>query len=137
MTNLHKEYDYCWTIFSRRFPELPKPKMYVRKMRQKWGVCVQAAESHITLNRCLQTAEVEFARHVIFHEMCHLLHPNHKREFYDLLKQFDTSQMRENEQVNQRVERLKQRAEAIRKAVNNEQLKINNEGQKVEKVEMV
>ena len=69
--------------------------------------------------------------------MCHLLHPNHRREFYDLLKQFDTSQMRENEQVNRRVERLKQRAEAIRKAVNNEQLKINNEGQKVEKVEMV
>ena len=117
MTNLHQEYDYCWTIFSRRFPELPKPKMYVRKMRQKWGVCVQAAESHITLNRCLQKSEVEFVRHVIFHEMCHLLHPNHKREFYDLLKQFDSLQIRENEKINQRVERLKQRAEAIRKSM--------------------
>jgi predicted metal-dependent hydrolase len=117
MTDLRKEYDYCWEIFSRQFPELEKPKMYVRKMRQKWGVCVQAAESHITLNRCLQKSEVEFVRHVIFHEMSHLLQPNHKREFYDLLKQFDTLQIRENEKINHRVERLKQRAEAIRKSI--------------------
>ena len=117
MTDLHKEYDYCWEIFSRRFPELAKPKLYVRKMRQKWGVCVQSVQTHITLNRCLQTAEVEFVRHVIFHEMCHLLHPNHKREFYDLLKQFDAMQISENELVNKRVERLRQRAEAIRKTI--------------------
>lgn len=117
MTDLHKEYDYCWEIFSRRFPELAKPKLYVRKMRKKWGLCVQGVQTHITLNRCLQTAEVEFVRHVIFHEMCHLLQPNHKREFYDLLKQFDTLQIRENEKINQRVERLKQRAEAIRKSI--------------------
>lgn len=117
MTDLHKEYDYCWEIFSRQFPELAKPKLYVRKMRQKWGLCVQGVQTHITLNRCLQTAETEFVRHVIFHEMCHLLHPNHKREFYDLLKQFDTLQMRENEKINQRTERLRQRAEAIQKSI--------------------
>ncbi len=117
MTDLQKEYDYCWKIFSRRFPELAKPKLYVRKMRQKWGVCVQGVQTHITLNRCLQTAEVEFVRHVIFHEMCHLLHPNHKREFYDLLKQFDAMQISENELVIKRVERLRQRAEAIRKTI--------------------
>lgn len=127
MTDLQKEYDYCWEIFSRRFPELAKPKLYVRKMRQKWGLCVQGVQTHITLNRCLQTAEVEFVRHVIFHEMCHLLHPNHKREFYDLLKQFDAMQISENEKINQRAERLRQRAEAIRKTIDNEQLKINNE----------
>ena len=117
MTDLHREYDYCWEIFSRQFPELAKPKLCVRKMRQKWGVCVQSVQTHITLNRCLQTAEVEFVRHVIFHEMCHLLHPNHKREFYDLLKQFDTLQMRENEKINQKAERLRQRAEAIQKSI--------------------
>ena len=117
MTDLQKEYDYCWKIFSRRFPELAKPKLYVRKMRQKWGVCVQGVQTHITLNRCLQTAEVEFVRHVLFHEMCHLLHPNHKREFYDLLKQFDAMQISENELVIKRVERLRQRAEAIRKTI--------------------
>ena len=57
-----------------------------------------------------------------------------KREFYDLLKQFDTLQIRENEKINHRVERLKQRAEAIRGSINNEQLKINNEGKCVEKL---
>lgn len=118
MTDLHKEYDYCWEIFSRQFPELAKPKLYVRKMRQKWGLCVQGVQTHITLNRSLtKTTDVEFVHHVIFHEMSHLLQPNHKREFYDLLKQFDTLQIRENEKINQRAERLRQRAEAIQKSI--------------------
>ena len=118
MIDLHKEYDYCWAIFSRQFPELAKPKMYVRKLKQALGLCCYSNPPHITLNRSLsQTTNVEFVRHVIFHEMSHLLQPNHKREFYDLLKQFDTLQIRENEKINQRVERLKQRAEAIRKSI--------------------
>ncbi len=126
MTDLHKEYDYCWEIFSRQFPELEKPKMYVRKLKRALGWCCYTNPPHITLNRSLtKTTNVEFVRHVIFHEMSHLLQPNHKREFYDLLKQFDTLQIRENEKINHRVERLKQRAEAIRKSIEmkNEELK--------------
>ena len=112
MTDLQAEYDYCWSVFNRRFPDLARPALYIRKTRKTWGRCCWA-EPYISLNRKLIDADVKFVRHVIFHEMCHLLHHNHSRNFYDLLKQFDEMQIQENESINKRVERLKARAQEI------------------------
>ena len=46
--------------------------------------------------------DVYFVRHVIYHEMSHLIHMNHSRAFYDVLKQFDPLLKKENEKLHKR-----------------------------------
>ena len=61
----------------------------------------------------LQDAKTDFVQHVIFHEMCHLIYPNHKREFYDLLKKFDPMQKKEDSKRQKRLNELVQLKEKI------------------------
>lgn len=45
--------------------------------------------------------------------MCHLIYPNHKREFYDLLKKFDPMQKKEDSKRQKRLNELVQLKEEI------------------------
>lgn len=55
----------------------------VRKMSKRWGYCT--ADGHISLNPRLICAPRCCIEYVITHEMCHLVHRNHNKEFYALL----------------------------------------------------
>lgn len=61
----------------------------------------------------LQDTKTDFVQHVIFHEMCHLIYPNHKREFYDLLKKFDPMQMKEDSKRQKRLDELERLIDEI------------------------
>lgn len=112
MLSLETEFDHCWTLFSVRFPELSKPTMKVTKMTACWGKCYYT-QNKITLASRLESCPQEFAHHVIFHECCHLIHPNHSRAFYDLLQQFDPMERAHGEQKQQRLARLQALVEGI------------------------
>lgn len=64
-----------------------KPCLKLRNMKTRWGSCIPK-KSTITLNKKL----IEMPRHcieyVVTHELCHLIHPNHSRAFYDMLTMF-------------------------------------------------
>lgn len=55
-----------------------------RMMKSTWGVCRPAAKT-ITFNKRLVHQPVEFIEYVVLHEMCHLLVPNHSKDFYALV----------------------------------------------------
>ena len=55
----------------------------VRKLKRKWGSCT--SKGVITLNSDLIKLEDSLQEYVIIHELCHLYHPNHGKEFYNLL----------------------------------------------------
>ena len=55
----------------------------IRTMRRRWGSCT--SKGKITLNSELIKLEDIFADYVLLHELCHLHHPNHGKEFYRLL----------------------------------------------------
>ena len=55
-----------------------------RVMKSTWGVCRPAAGT-ITFSKRLVHQPVEFIEYVVLHEMCHLLIPNHGRDFYGLV----------------------------------------------------
>ena len=61
-----------------------EPKsIYVQKMESRWGSCTPKGK--IILNTELIKAPKPCIEYVITHEMCHLLHKNHTKAFYELL----------------------------------------------------
>lgn len=63
------------------FPDIKK--ITVRRMKARWGSCSSDAE--IKYNIHLIKLSPKIIDSVILHELCHLIHHNHSRDFYHLL----------------------------------------------------
>lgn len=61
---------------------IEKPKILVRTMLKRWGSCTNTGK--ITLNTELVKSSKGSIEYVIIHELCHLIHLNHNKEFYHL-----------------------------------------------------
>lgn len=81
--------SYYEGILSRYFPIIEKyqnekPRLYVRKMKTLWG-SYSVKLNKITINYTLFRAVPPCVEYVIFHELVHVLYPNHSKHFYDFL----------------------------------------------------
>ncbi len=79
-------------IFRKRFGEvLLKYKAYdfnpagfaVKILKRRWGSC--SSKGKITISSELVKLDDIYLEYVILHELCHLRHHNHGKEFYELL----------------------------------------------------
>lgn len=67
----------------------PKPEdfepsgLVIRQLQQRWGS--MTAGRKLILNRSLIRASVDAIDYVITHELCHIPHPHHGAEFFQLL----------------------------------------------------
>ena len=72
-----------------RFPYakfvLSPAQIRVRDMKSRWGSC-HVQQGVITINARLCFATEEMISYVVCHELCHFFYPNHKKEFYQLLR---------------------------------------------------
>ena len=76
--------EYAKTIIEQFAAYGVQPKsLSVRKMEKRWGYCT--TEGDIFLNPRLICAPRCCIEYVITHELCHLVHRNHTKEFYALL----------------------------------------------------
>lgn len=66
-----KEYDF------------KMPKMEIRRMAKRWGSCNTIDK--IIINPEIIKASSKCIEYVLIHEMCHLIIPNHNKEFYNTL----------------------------------------------------
>ncbi|MDD3241889.1 MAG: SprT family zinc-dependent metalloprotease [Bacilli bacterium] len=73
--------DYYYSSFSL---PLPKVSLRIRKMKSRWGVC-NTKTKIITLNLELIKRDITFLDYVINHELSHLIHPNHSKDFWNLV----------------------------------------------------
>lgn len=69
----------------------------IRQMKTRWGSC-NPCRSYINLNIELIKKPKICIEYVIFHELVHLIYPNHSREFYDYLSLYmsDWEKRKEN-----------------------------------------
>jgi predicted metal-dependent hydrolase len=63
---------------------IKKPLFSVRKMKRSWGSCSKS-KNKIILNSKLAGKSMKYIEFIVMHELCHLIHPNHSKNFYGLL----------------------------------------------------
>jgi predicted metal-dependent hydrolase len=74
-----------WLNIDQQIPELK-----IRILKRRWGSCMHKRKENrfiITLNSRLIHKNKECIDYVIVHELCHLEHFNHSRQFYNLMEQ--------------------------------------------------
>lgn len=65
-----------------KYNVLPK-SFSIRKMKTRWGSC--SRKGSISLNLHLIKLPEQCIKEVILHELCHLVHFNHSKDFYALM----------------------------------------------------
>lgn len=64
---------------------VPMPALRIREMKSCWGSCLYW-KGTITLNSWLIQKSRRCIEYVVLHELCHFVHPNHSKQFYELLE---------------------------------------------------
>ncbi len=62
--------------------QISMPELQIRQMSTRWGSCT--SQGKVILNPELIKAPKGCIDYVIIHELCHLVHHNHTKSFYDL-----------------------------------------------------
>ncbi len=65
--------------------DIPWPRLNIRKMTRKWGYCNKRDEL-VTLNRELIKYSLDEIDYVIVHELCHFIHFDHSKAFWESVK---------------------------------------------------
>lgn len=63
------------------------PKLTIKKAKSRWGCCY-IKENRIMLNISLIHTPLSLIEYVVFHELVHFVHPNHSKEFHNLLSMY-------------------------------------------------
>ena len=74
-------------LIRKYYPYINKPinKVRIKKMNSRWGSC-NYSKGYINLNVYLIKYDIKFIEYVILHELTHLIHPNHSKDFYNFIE---------------------------------------------------
>lgn len=70
--------DYIYNLYVEK---IPYPKLRIRKMKTRWGVC-NRSNNIVTLNSELIKYGYEQIDYVIVHELSHFIHFDHSKNFW-------------------------------------------------------
>lgn len=76
--------DIVYNKFEER---IPYPKLKIRTMKTRWGVCNKRDES-ITINANLIRETIDKLDYVIVHELSHFIHFNHSKYFWNCVEKY-------------------------------------------------
>lgn len=75
-------------IYNQIEEDIPYPALKIRNMKTRWGVCNVKTKT-ITLNLELIKMSEKYLDYVIIHELCHLKHPNHSKDFWNMVSKHE------------------------------------------------
>jgi len=80
---------YFDQAISKYHPYVNRPihAVRIKKMKTRWGSC-NHSKGYINLNVELIKKPLEALEYVVFHELVHLIHPNHSKAFYYYIEQY-------------------------------------------------
>jgi len=61
------------------------PPFRLRNIRRRWGSC--SHKNHLNFNLRLIMAPIDLVEYVVVHELCHIRHKNHSREFWGTVRE--------------------------------------------------
>ena len=76
--------DEAYEVFEEK---IPYPKLKVRLMKTRWGVC-NKKDNSVTLNLELIKKDPSYLNYVIVHELSHFVHFNHGAKFWALVEKY-------------------------------------------------
>lgn len=79
-----KRLKYNYSLFEEN---IPLPKLKIRNMKTRWGVC-NRKNLTITLNSNLIKESLEKIDYVIIHELSHLVHFDHSKNFWNTVSKY-------------------------------------------------
>lgn len=74
-------------IYNKFEEKIPYPKLKIRNMKTRWGVC-NRRDNSVTLNSELMKYDINKLDYVIVHELSHLVHFNHSKMFWNLVSKY-------------------------------------------------
>ena len=74
------------TIYNTFTEDIPYPKLVIRTMKTRWGVCNKKLNK-VTLNYNLIYMDRKYLDYVIVHELSHFIHFDHSKEFWKLVSE--------------------------------------------------
>jgi predicted metal-dependent hydrolase len=79
-----RKFEESITESLKRFSnyKLERPQLIIRRMPRRWGSCTP--NNKVLLNPEIIKAPSKCIDYVVIHELCHLIHHNHGKAFYDL-----------------------------------------------------
>ncbi len=88
------EYLHNKVVFYSMLMQLEYTQLKFRKMRRRWGSC--SSQGIITLNKELLKVDARLVDYVVVHELAHLKHMNHSKQFHALVESYlpNASQLR-------------------------------------------
>ena len=76
--------DYNYERFTK---SIPYPRLRIRKMTSRWGVC-NIRNHNVTLNYMLSKYDICCLDYVIVHELSHFIHHDHSKDFWHLVEKY-------------------------------------------------
>src|SRR6056297_313195 len=78
-----KHINKWWPLFEKK--GFIRPRLRIKKMKTRWRSL--SKKGNLSLNVELIKAPAECIEYLVVHELCHLEHHNHGRDFYGLLEE--------------------------------------------------
>lgn len=83
---LHSYLEETLENYSQRMELYPK-YFVIKTMKSAWGI-YHRRENYISFNSLLLTQAKEFISYVVIHELAHIRHLHHQKEFWNLVEEF-------------------------------------------------
>ncbi len=81
-----KRLEICFS----KIKNIPYPKLVIKKMTRKWGYCNKNSKL-ICLNLKLIKYDIDEIDYVIIHELCHFIHFNHSKKFWESVQKYKSN----------------------------------------------